>query len=60
MLDCMREVCTALEQSVIDPAWNEWVDCNTAEVRRKAEKVQDIIHRQSWWKPVADTTDLMR
>ena len=60
MMDRMREVRTALEQSVIDPDWKDWVDGNTSEVKRKAERVHDIIHRQSWWRLVEEITDLMR
>ncbi|KAL0021208.1 hypothetical protein WJX79_000877 [Trebouxia sp. C0005] len=42
------------------PDWKDWVDGNTSEVKRKAERVHDIIHRQSWWRLVEEITDLMR
>ena len=60
MLDRMREVRTALEQSIIDPDWRDWVDGNTSEVKHKAERVHGIIHRQYWWRLVVEITDLMR
>lgn len=60
MLERLLKARSALEQTVIADPWKEWLENNTAEVIHKAEKVHEIVHRQSWWRHMTDLLDLMR
>ena len=59
MLDRVREQQQALEETMVDSDWKEWVDASAADVQRKAERVHDIISRRAWWRQLLELLGLL-
>ena len=58
-LQRLTEVRKALENTVIDESWDDWVE-STANIRAKAEKAKSQVNSSDWRKSVDRLVDIFK